>query len=141
MSKFYVVYPECPAGFEGVEWDTSFVPPRPASAHLLFDAPLFSDLVTSHAGVYAVTLALADDLAATELTGFAFVPLTGELSSYVEAGREFEIPALRALVITSPALAADFGLKGRKRLVLSQRAVDFLTTRDPVFGKYVMDVL
>ncbi|MEU0540112.1 hypothetical protein ABZ319_09595 [Nocardia sp. NPDC005978] len=140
--KFYPVEPECPADFGGVEWDESFDPPRQVSAHLTFEVPLFSDLVTSYGGAFAVTEPLAAALEETDLTGFEFGPLTGEVSDkgYYDIP-PFEIPPLRGLIVTGRACADDFGLARKGRLVLSERAVDFLTTRDAAFRDYVFSAL
>ncbi|WP_405181005.1 hypothetical protein OG225_07415 [Nocardia sp. NBC_01377] len=139
--KFYKIYPECPAGFEGVEWDESFDPPRQISAHLIFAAPVFAELITSYGGAFAVTEPLAEALAKSGLTGFQFGPLSGEISPDLSKDTPpFEIPALRGLVITGRALADDFGVKMLGLLILSERAVDFLTMRNESFGKYVYEL-
>ncbi|MGV9408585.1 hypothetical protein ACWDOP_01620 [Nocardia sp. NPDC003693] len=139
---FYPVEPECPAGFGGVQWDKSFDPPRQISAHLVFEVPLQSDLMTSYGAAFAVTEPLAVDLAGTELTGFEFGPATGEVGrkGFYEIP-EFEIPPLRGLIVTGRACADDFGLAGEGQLILSERAVDFLTKRDKAFRQYIMNAL
>ncbi|MFI7529481.1 hypothetical protein [Nocardia salmonicida] len=138
--KFYLVYLECPSETGEVEWDESFDPPRPISAHLLYDAPPISDLVTSRAGVHMVTVPLADALAATDLTGFEFAPSTSEAVPDVEMRGEYEIPPMRVLVITGRPFVDDFGPK-QTGIILSQRGVDFLTAWEPRFSRFVMDVL
>lgn len=139
--KFFETNPECPAGFGGVEWDDSFDPPRQISARLIFAVPVRAELITSYGAAFAVTEPLAAALSRTDLTGFAFGPASGSPRSDLEEDAWFEIPPLRGLVITGRAFLDDFGSRQQGLLILSERAVDFLESRDPKFRDYIMEPL
>ena len=139
--KYYETNPECPAGFGGVVWDDSYVPPRQVSAHLTFAVPVRAELITSYGAAFAVTEPLADALLETDLTGFAFSPVSGTLHPDLEEDALFELPLLRGLVITGRAFQDDFGIEQQGLLILSERAVRFLDSRDPKFRDCVMEPL
>ncbi|WP_216917512.1 hypothetical protein [Nocardia noduli] len=139
--KFYETNPECPAGFGGVEWDGRFDPPRQISAHLTFAVPVRAELITSYGAAFAVTEPLAEALSKTDLTGFEFGPVTSSLKPDIEDDSLFEVPPLRGLIITGKAFADDFGIEQQGLLILSEKAVELLTSRDSKFRNYIMEPL
>ncbi|MVU77100.1 hypothetical protein GPX89_07545 [Nocardia sp. ET3-3] len=97
-----------------------------------------SEIITS-LGTYAVTIPLADALRDSGMTGFEFVPATTSIEDYVEDPQELDIPELYGMWITGTAFIDDFGLTPKGDLVLTQRAKELLTTRDPNLSAEELD--
>ncbi|MFD6393578.1 hypothetical protein [Nocardia sp. NPDC060259] len=127
---FYLINPDVPADFGQVSRDSSYDPPRVVSAHFEFYYPVDSELITSYSGAYAVTKPLADALAANDLTGYEFGPVTTSISALVEDPGGIVIPPLFGLTITGRAFVDDFGIQGLSKLIASERAAEFLWNRD-----------
>ncbi|TQM29854.1 hypothetical protein [Nocardia bhagyanarayanae] len=134
--SFYLLRPDVPADFGEVVYDDSVTPRRVVSAHFEFAYPVERELMKSYSGAYAVTKPLADALAESDLNGSEFGPVTTSISSLVEDPEDFDIPPLFGLIITGRAFVDDFGIKGRSKLIASQRAAEFLFARDEILREY-----
>ncbi|MFD6394304.1 hypothetical protein [Nocardia sp. NPDC060259] len=134
--SFYFLRADVPANFGEVVYDDSYDPPRVVTAHFEFAYPVERELMKSNSGAYAVTTPLADALAQSGLNGYEFGPITTSISSLVEDPAGFVIPPLLGLVVTGRAFVDDFGIKGRSKLIASERAAAFLFERDETLRQY-----
>lgn len=95
--------------------------------------PVATELFASSGGIRGVTQPLAEALAATDFTGYRLVPATGEASEFAEDPKALAIPTLYALDIHGRPGIDDLAFT--RRLIVSERAADFLCARDPALSK------
>ncbi|WP_306358358.1 MULTISPECIES: hypothetical protein [unclassified Nocardia] len=138
---WFTLTPEVPADNADKTWDNTTDPPTLVSVVFSFVASVGTELFSSGlGGIHGVTEPLAEALAETDFTGYRLVPATGERSIYYQDRAEvfgedvgpdpLTIPTtLFALEVNGRAGVDDFAQT--RRLVLSERATDFLCARDP----------
>ncbi|WP_306362212.1 hypothetical protein [Nocardia sp. CC227C] len=138
---WFTLMPDVPADNADNTWDNTTDPPTLVSVVFSFVASVETELFSSGlGGIHGVTEPLAEALAATDFIGYRLVPATGERSIYYQDRAEIGGGDVGPDPLTIPTTLFALEIHGRggiddfaetRRLVLSERATDFLCARDP----------